>query len=71
VLPTAIEGLAGVSLIEASVGTVKFTALLDAPLTMTTKFPVVAPFGTGTAIEVGLHEVGVAFTPLKVTVATV
>jgi hypothetical protein len=36
-------------------------------LTVTITFPVVAPVGTGTAIDVGLQLVGVAKVPLKVT----
>jgi hypothetical protein len=47
---------------------VKFAPLLATPLTVTTTFPVVAPVGTGTAIEVALQIVGEALVPLKVTV---
>jgi hypothetical protein len=49
-------------------GTVNDIPLLAAPLTVTTMFPVVAPVGTGTAMLVSLQLVGVATTPLKVTV---
>jgi hypothetical protein len=35
---------------------------------VTTTFPVVAPEGTGTTIEVGVQVAGVAATPLNVTV---
>lgn len=48
--------------------TVKATLLLAEPLTLTTTFPVVAPVGTGTIIEVALQLVGAAVVPLKVTV---
>jgi hypothetical protein len=49
-------------------GTLKLTPLLDNPPTITTTFPVVAPAGTGTTICVALQFVGVAITPLNVTV---
>jgi hypothetical protein len=51
--------------------TVKLTpllALLGDPPMLTTTFPVVAPLGTGTTMLVALQLVGVAATPLKVTV---
>jgi hypothetical protein len=48
--------------------TVKLTALLINPFTVTTRLPVVAPLGTGTTIEVGLQPAGVADVPLNVTV---
>ena len=48
--------------------TVKLTALLAWPLTVTTTLPVVAPEGTGATMFVALQLVGVALTPLKVTV---
>jgi hypothetical protein len=48
--------------------TVKLTALLDWPPTVTTTLPVVAPVGTGTVMLVALQSVGVAATPLNVTV---
>jgi hypothetical protein len=48
--------------------TVKLTPLLGAPPTVTTTGPVVAATGTGTVILVVLQFVGVAVTPLKVTV---
>ena len=41
---------------------------LGTPFTLTTVFPVVAPTGTGTEIEVSLQEVGDANVPLNVTV---
>jgi hypothetical protein len=47
--------------------TVKLTPLLAAPETVTTTFPVVAPFATGAMICVVLQLVGVAMIPLKVT----
>ena len=49
-----------------SVMTVKGQALLVRPLTVTRTGPVVAPWGTGTAIDVALHDVGAATTPLNV-----
>ena len=48
--------------------TVKLTALLACPPTVTTTFPVVAPLGTGTAMLVALQLVGVAVVPLNFTV---
>jgi hypothetical protein len=48
--------------------TVKFKPLLDWAPTVTTTFPVVAPVGTGTLMLVALQLVGVAATPLNVTV---
>jgi hypothetical protein len=48
--------------------TMKLTPLLDAPPTVTTAFPVVAPAGTGTTMLVALQLVGVEVAPLKVTV---
>ena len=48
--------------------TVKGTLLLATPPTVTTTFPVVAPFGTGTTMLVALQVVGEAAVPLKVTV---
>lgn len=48
--------------------TVKFTPALAAPPTVTTTFPVVAPDGTGAAMLVSLHVVGVAVVPLNLTV---
>jgi hypothetical protein len=51
------------------VKTVKVTPLLAKPPTVTTTLPVVAPVGTGAAIEVALQLVGIASVPLNVTVA--
>jgi hypothetical protein len=48
--------------------TVKFTALLAIPPTVTTTLPVVAPVGTGTAMLVAVQLVGVATIPLNATV---
>jgi len=48
--------------------TVKVSPLLTCPLTVTTTGPVDAVAGTGAVIEVSLQFVGVAETPLKVTV---
>ena len=49
-------------------GTVKLIPLLASPFTVTTTFPVVAPAGTGTLIDLWSHLVGVPGVPLKVTV---
>jgi len=57
---SAIPGVAG--------RTEKFTALLAAPPTVTSTFPVVVPGGTGTTMLVALQLVGVPDAPLKVTV---
>src|SRR5882762_803570 len=48
--------------------TVKFTALLATPPTVTTTLPVVAPAGTGAVMLVALQAVGVAAVPLNVIV---
>jgi hypothetical protein len=48
--------------------TVKAILLLEVPWTDTTTGPVVAAAGTGATILPALHEVGVAVTPLKVSV---
>lgn len=48
--------------------TPKATPLLAKPPTVTMTLPVVAPFGTGAVMLVVLQLVGVAATPLKVTV---
>jgi len=47
---------------------VKGTPLLASPATVTTTLPVVAPAGTGTTMLVKVQLVGVAGTPLNVTV---
>jgi len=49
-------------------GTVNASGLLATPPTVTTTLPVVAPAGTGTTMLVADQLVGVAVTPLKVTV---
>lgn len=66
--PTGPE--VGLKLVMVGAGgiTVKVTLLLTRLLTVTTKFPVVAPIGTGTKMLVALQLVGVAAVPLKVTV---
>lgn len=46
--------------------TVNRNPLLACPPTVTTMFPVVAPAGTGTTIEVALQFMGAAVTPLNV-----
>src|ERR1700760_999729 len=48
--------------------TVNFTPLLATPPTVTTTFPVVAPFGTATVMLVALQLDGVPAVPLNVTV---
>lgn len=59
----------GLKLVMLGVGrTVKATALLAKPFTVTTTFPVVAPAGTGTTMLVGPQLVGVAGVPSNVTV---
>lgn len=55
-------------MLGAGIVTVKETPLLAWPLTVTTTLPVVAPFGTGTTMDVALQLVGVAAVPLNVTV---
>jgi uncharacterized protein YjeT (DUF2065 family) len=62
--------LAGVRLVTvgAVVVTVNVIALLAAPPTVTTTFPLVAPAGTGTTMLVVDQLVGVAVVPLNVTV---
>jgi len=47
--------------------TVNVRELLAPPLTVTTTLPVSAPEGTEATMVLGLHEVGIADTPLKVT----
>jgi hypothetical protein len=64
-VPTTAE--LGVTLVMPG-STVKLTPALATPLTLTTTLPVVAPFGTGTCIEVLLHAVGVAAVLLNTTV---
>lgn len=48
--------------------TEKLKGLLACPATVTITFPVVAPLGTGATMLAGPHDVGVAVTPLNVTV---
>ena len=48
--------------------TVNLTPLLATPPTLTTTLPVMAALGTGATIEVALQLVGVATTPLNLTV---
>jgi hypothetical protein len=49
-------------------GMVKATGLLASPSTVTTRFPVVAPEGTGTLMVVSSQLVGRPVVPLNVTV---
>jgi hypothetical protein len=68
---TAVPGVPAVGDIAMMVGdgvTVNAIALLDAPPTVTTMLPVVAPVGTGITMVDALQLVGVADTPLNVTV---
>src|SRR6266571_4994962 len=51
-----------------TVVTVKLTALLARPATVTSTLPVAAPLGTGATMLVALQLVGVAAVPLKLTV---
>lgn len=48
--------------------TVNEIPLLDAPPTVTTTLPVVAPFGTAATIALSLHELAVAEVPLNLAV---
>jgi hypothetical protein len=59
--------LEGCKLVIAGV-TVKFTALLGVPLTITTILPVVAAAGTGTTMEPTAQLLGVAPATLNITV---
>ena len=65
--PTAPD--VGERLVMLGVGnTVKDLPLLSTPLACTTTLPVLAPVGTGTAMDVALQLVGVAEVPLNFTV---
>src|SRR5207245_9855954 len=66
-VPTAPE-VGDKFVIEGGGITVNETPLLARPFTVTTTLPVVAPLGTGATIEVALQLVGVAATPLNLTV---
>ena len=67
-LPTGPE--VGLRLLMLGGGgvTVKLTPLLASPATVTTTAPLAAPAGAGTTMLVALQLVGVATTPLNVTV---
>ena len=68
-VPTGPDmGFRLVMLGEVAVATVNATPLLALPPTVTTTFPVMAPAGTGATILVALQLVGVAATPLNLTV---
>ena len=58
----------GVKLVIFGGGTVNVTPLLACPDTVTTTGPVVAFAGAGTTMLVSLQLVGLAVTPLNVTV---
>jgi len=72
--PVIVAGVPGVPelgdrpTMDGACETVNGMALLAAPLTVTTTFPVVALLGTGATILVELQLVGVADVPLNVTV---
>ncbi len=71
VIETAVATgpLDGDRLVSVGVGTtVNVSALLASPATVTTTLPLVAPAGTGTAMLLADHVVGVAAVPLNVTV---
>src|SRR5256712_571683 len=65
--PTNPEAGFKLVMLGAGTVTVKLTALLAAPPTVTTTFPVVAPAGTGTTMLVALQLVAVAVVPLNLT----
>src|SRR3989475_504711 len=66
--PTNPEAGFKLVMLGAGTVTVKLTALLATPPTVTTTFPVVAPAGTGTTMLVALQLVGAAAIPLNLTV---
>src|SRR5208337_603705 len=55
-------------MLGAGTVTVKLTPLLATPPTVSTTFPVVAPFGTGATLLVAFQLLGVAAVPLNLTV---
>src|SRR6267154_2133798 len=67
-VPTAPDVGFRFVMLGEGLGTMKLTALLATPPTVTTMFPVVAPLGTGTTMLVALQLVGVAVVPLNLTV---
>ena len=67
-VPTEPEVTDKLVMLGAGVVTVKVTPLLAAPETVTTTFPVVAPFGAGAMIWLILQLVGVVSVPLNLTV---
>jgi hypothetical protein len=68
VVPTAPELGFKLVMLGAAVVTVKLEPLLTRPATVTRTLPVTAPAGTGRTMLVPLQLVGVALTPLNVTV---
>ena len=69
VTDVATGPVAGVSDVKiGGTATVNGSALLAAPLTVTTTLPVKAPTGTGTTMLVADQLVGVALIPLNLTV---
>jgi hypothetical protein len=67
-VPTRPEFGLSALMLGPGLATLNATPLLATPLTLTTTLPDVAPFGTATTMLVWLQLVGVAETPLKVTV---
>jgi hypothetical protein len=65
--PTSPDVGFKLAMLGAGTGTVKLTALLATPPTVTITLPVVAPAGTGATMLVALQLVGAAATPLNVT----
>src|SRR3989442_1081230 len=66
--PTNPEAGFKLVMLGAATVTVKLTALVATPPTVTTTLPVVAPAGTGTTMLVGLKRVGAGVVPLNLTV---
>src|SRR3989442_10920763 len=66
--PTNPEAGFKLVMLGAATVTVKLTALLATPPTVTTTLPVVAPAGTGTTMLVALQLVGAVVVPLNLTV---
>jgi hypothetical protein len=67
-IPTGPDVTLRLPMLGGGAVTVNVTPLLATPPTVTTRLPVVAPFGTVTTMTVALQLVGVPATPLNVTV---
>ena|SRR5690348_14044669 len=65
--PVLIDGFAGVTAMDCSETTENGVPLLAKPPKVTTTFPLIAPEGTGTTMDVADQLVGVAMVPLNVT----